>query len=214
MNTLLQHSGELAAGALYTLAVAAVGVVVSLLIGTALGIVVAARPPVVRWAIYAYSEVVRNTPELVQLFWIYLVLPSLGINLTVTQAVLAYLCVNGIAYCLEVVRGGVEAVPRGQREACRVLSLSRWRTYRKVIVPQAMRSVVPSLMNEIIRVLKNTTLVSLIAAPDLVYYVHHLSSSNFEPVLFQLCAGGFYFVVITLVSMLARRIRPLEVRRA
>lgn len=213
MDILLKYASDLAAGAAYTMGAAAVGVLISLTMGTVFGIVAAARVPVARALLAVYSEIIRNTPELVQLFWIYLILPSLGLSLTISGAVLVYLSVNGTAYTQEVVRGGVLSVPRGQWEASQVLGLSRWRTYGRIVIPQALRAIVPSLLNEIIRVLKNTTLVSLIAAPDLIYVANHLTTLTFRPIAFQLFAGAFYFVVITLISVMARRVSPVEGRR-
>lgn len=155
--------------------------------------------------IIAYVEVIRNTPELVQLFWIYLVLPNLGINLTINQAVLVYLTVNGTAYATEIIRGAVLSVPRGQFEAARALGLRGTLLYRRIVLPQALGKALPSIVNQMIMVLKNTTLVSFIAAQDVVYYANHLSSLTMQPVPFQLATGLMFFVVITTLSLLAKR---------
>jgi His/Glu/Gln/Arg/opine family amino acid ABC transporter permease subunit len=210
MDVILDNAGQILQGAGYTLGTAGYSVLFSLILGSLLGIASAARIPILHQALTAYTELIRNTPELVQLFWIYLVLPAIGIRLTILGAVIVYLCVNGVAYTLLVVRGGIEAVPVGQFEASRALGLGRYRTYRRIILPQALRSVAPSLVNEVIRILKNSTLVSLVAAPDLIYQVTHLANINFEPIVFQLLAAAFFFVVITLISILARGVTNVE----
>ena len=210
MDVFLDNAGQILEGAGYTLGTAGYSVLFSLILGSLLGIVAAAKVPVVHQILTAYTELIRNTPELVQLFWIYLVLPAIGIRLTILGAVIVYLCVNGVAYTLLVVKGGIQAIPLGQFEASRALGLGRYRTYRRIILPQALRSVVPALVNEVIRILKNSTLVSLIAAPDLIYHITHLANITFEPIAFQLLAAVFFFVVITLISILARSLTDVE----
>lgn len=210
MDHIVNNWQPLLSGAIYTLGTAAVGVVVSLVLGTVLGVVYALRVPGVRQVLVVYTELIRNTPELVQLFWIYLVLPSVGIQLNVLEAVLVYLCVNGVAYTLIVIEGGIDSVPVGQFEAARAVRLSTGRMYSRIIVPQAIRPLVPALVNEIIRVLKNTTLVMLISAPDLVYQASRLANLDFEPIAYQLFAAAFYFVVITALSVVAKRFTTTE----
>jgi polar amino acid transport system permease protein len=169
-------------------------------------VVQALRVPGAALPITGYVEAIRNTPELVQLFWIYLVLPELGINLTINQAVLGYLTVNGTAYATEIVRGGVLSIPRGQFEAARALGLRGVRLYRRIVLPQALRKVLPSIVNQMIMVLKGTTLVSFIAGQDVVYYANHLSSLTMQPVPFQVYTGLMFFAVITVLSALVRRL--------
>ncbi len=210
MNGIIENWQPLLSGAGYTLAAAGIGIVVSLFLGTVLGVVAAMRIPVVSQVLMIYTELVRNTPELVQLFWIYLVLPFLGVDLTVFQAVILYLCFNGVAYTSIVVEGGIEAVAPGQYEAAQAVGLPLVRMYSRVIVPQALRPLVPSLVNEIIRVLKNTTLITLISAPDLIYVTERLANLNFAPIAYQLVAAAFYFVVITVLSMVAKRFTSTE----
>lgn len=208
MDSIRQNIGMLLEGSLFTLGTAGFGVLVSLSLGTLLGVVSALRVPVLRYVIGAYTEIIRNTPELVQLFWIYLVLPTLGVRLSVLEAVLLYLSINGVAYTSMVVRGGIENLPVGQHEASRALGMGRTLMFRRVLVPQALRPLVPSLVNEIIRILKNTTLVTLIAAPDLIHTANRLANITFEPIAFQLFTAAFYFIVITLLSFVANKAIP------
>lgn len=208
MNEIVHHWPDLLRGTAYTVVAALFGVVISLVFGSMLGVVRTLRVPFLNWAIALYVSVIRNTPELVQLFWIYLVLPNLGINLSVNQAVLVYLSVNGTAYMAEIFRGAVLAVPVGQREAAFALGIRGSRLYRRVVLPQATRKVSPALVNQGIMILKNTTLVSVIAGKDIVYYANHLSSLTFRPVPFQLYTGAMFLVVITILASIARRFEP------
>ncbi len=201
---------ELLQGLTYTLAAAALGFVLSLCLGAVLGILQSLRAPGTG-LITLYVEIIRNTPELVQLFWLYLVLPRFGVNLTINQAVLSYLVVNGTAYSTEIFRAAILSVPRGQWEAAHALGIRRGRLYAHIVFPQAIRKALPSIVNQMTMVLKNTTLVSFIAAQDLVYYANHLSSLTMDPVPFQLVTGLLFFLVITAIATAAKRLggRPL-----
>lgn len=208
MNVIIHYWPDLLQGTAYTLVAALMGVAISLILGSVLGVVRTLNVPLLGWIIALYVSVIRNTPELIQLFWIYLVLPSFGLNLSVNQAVLIYLAVNGTAYMAEIVRGSVLAIPVGQMEAAFALGIRGARLYRRIILPQAIRKVSPALVNQGIMILKNTTLVSVIAGHDIVYYANNLTSLTFQPVPFQLYTGVMFLIVITPLTSIARRFEP------
>ena len=156
------------------------GISLSLIVAFAAGLLRLAPMLAVRWATRVYVEIFRGSSLLVQLFWLYFVLPYAGIRLDpLTTAVLA-LALNGGAYGSEIVRGAVLAVPKGQREAATALNLPPVWTLISVVLPQAVRIMLPPFGNLSIEVLKNTALVSLITITDLVKKALQLDTTTFR----------------------------------
>jgi polar amino acid transport system permease protein len=164
---------------------------------------------VVGWLTSAFVEFVRSTPLLIQIFFLFFVLPRFGIVLDAFTAGIIALSLHYGCYCSEVYRAGLEAVPRGQWEACTALNLSSWNTFKNIILPQAIPPVVPALGNYLVALFKDTPLLSAIAVLELVQTAKMLGSENFrytEPMTIV----GLTFLVLSLVS--AAGIRWLEQR--
>jgi polar amino acid transport system permease protein len=149
----------------------------------------------VRWLAIAYIEVFRGTSALVQLFWLFFVLPFFGITLDpFTTGVLA-LGLNVGAYGAEVVRGAVQAVPRGQYEASTALNMSYWTMMRRIIVPQAVVAMIPPWGNLFIELMKATALVSLITLTDLTFAAYQLNQTALRSVeIFSLVLVMYFFI--------------------
>jgi polar amino acid transport system permease protein len=149
----------------------------------------------VRWLAIAYIEVFRGTSALVQLFWLFFVLPHFGITLDpFTTGVLA-LGLNVGAYGAEVVRGAIQAVPRGQYEAATALNMSHWTMMRRIIVPQALLAMVPPWGNLFIELLKATALVSLITITDLTFAAYQINQTALRSVeIFSLVLVMYFFI--------------------
>lgn len=165
--------------------------------------------PVVGWFASAFVELVRSTPLLIQIFFLFFVLPRVGIVLDAFAAGVIALSLHYGCYCSEVYRAGLEAVPRGQWEACTALNLSTWNTFKNIILPQAIPPIVPALGNYLVALFKETPLLSAIAVLELVQTAKMLGSENFrytEP----MTVVGLTFLVLSLVS--AAGIRWLERR--
>lgn len=147
---------------------------ISVALGTVLGALVAllkmSRFKLVRFLVSVYIEVIRGTPILLQLFAFYFVLPSVFTFLKLSQFmwVSIALCINSAAYVSEVIRSGIQAVDKGQTEAARSLGLSSGQTMRQIILPQAVRNILPALGNEFIMMLKETSLASTFFLGDLM----------------------------------------------
>lgn len=120
-----------------------------------------------RWASAVYVEVFRGVSLLVILFWLYFVLPEFGLTLSAYTAALLGISLNAGAYGAEIVRGAVQAVPKGQYEACVTLNLPAWRKYTHIILPQALVIAIPAMTNMTIELLKGTALVSAVTLVDL-----------------------------------------------
>lgn len=213
-----QYLGPLLDGVRVTAEVAvcamAVSLVVALIVG--LGRLSPRRP--VRWLSSIYIEFFRGTSVLVQMFWIFFALPAFGVTLTPFTAGVVALGLNVGAYGGELVRGAVQAVPRGQVEAAIALNMSPTLRMRRVILPQAVVGLLPPLGNLMIELLKGTALVSLITLNDLTFQAQVLRSRTGATVTIFVLVLIFYFLmsgVITLVvRALERRVsRGLDIGR-
>ncbi len=178
---------------IYTVTTVAAGLVVGLFAGMArtLG----------RWWLAlparAFIEVFRCTPLLVQLIWIYYALPVLiGVEMTPTTACFIGLSLYAGSFYAEVFRGGIEAIDVGQWEAGRALGMRRSRIFRRLILPQAIRVMIPSFINQTITQLKNTSLVSVVAVGDLLYQGTVVTAATYRPLEIYTLVAVVYFLVL------------------
>ncbi|MBI3837916.1 MAG: ABC transporter permease subunit [Planctomycetia bacterium] len=144
---------------------------VSMPLAMALGLIVALGrmygPAPLRWALIAYIEILRGTPLMLQLFVIFFLLPEVGLAIPALYAAIAGLAINYSAYEAEIYRAGLQAVPRGQMEAALALGMSSWLALRRIIIPQAIRIVVPPVTNDFIAMFKDTSVCSVITVMEL-----------------------------------------------
>jgi polar amino acid transport system permease protein len=177
---LVDALGAIARGAATTLLLIAVTTVA----GTLLSILGAAgrrsRYSILRRAITVYVEVVRNTPFLVQLFFIYFGLPALGIRLDPIISAMLAMTLNMAAYTTEIVGAGLDAVPPGQREAALALGLRPRQVFIKIVLPQALRVIFPALTSQIVIMMLESAVVSQIAVRELTYEADMLSARTFR----------------------------------
>ena len=154
-----------------------------------------------------YVEVIRGTPILLQLYFFYFLLPSL--NLNEFQSVLVACCVNSTAYVCEIVRGGIQSVDKGQSEAARSLGLNEVQTLLKVVFPQAVKNILPSLCNEFIAVIKETSLASTFFSGELMTQFKTINGITYRVLEPLTIVGLIYF---TLTFVLSKLINILERR--
>jgi polar amino acid transport system permease protein len=198
----------LARAAIVTIEATLISFVFALVLGLILA-VLRMSGPVVGWFASAFVELVRSTPLLIQIFFIFFVLPRFGITLDAFTAGIIALSIHYGCYCSEVYRAGLEAVPRGQWEACTALNLNSWNTFKNIILPQAIPPIVPALGNYLVALFKDTPLLSAIAVAELVQTAKTMGNETFrynEPITIV----GLVFLVLSLVS--AAGIRWLEQR--
>ena len=153
-----------------------------------------------RRAITAYVELIRNTPFIVQLFFIFFGLPSLGLRLSALQASVLAMTVNLTAYCIEIVRAGIEAVPAGQREASLALGLGPVFIFFKIVLPQALANVYPALVSQIIITMLESAVVSQIAVTDLTHVADFIQSRTYR-------AFETYFAITLIYLLMAISLR-------
>ncbi|HYB09081.1 MAG TPA: amino acid ABC transporter permease [Alphaproteobacteria bacterium] len=153
-----------------------------------------------------YVEIVRGTPALTQLFLIYFGLASVGIAIPAFETAVLGLGLNYAAYMAEVYRAGIEAIHRGQREAAQSIGMTHGQTMRHIVLPQAVRVILPPMANYAISLLKDTSVASLISAPELMLRARDLSSEYYMPMQLYLIAGTIYFVMAFPLSRAVRRL--------
>lgn len=157
-------------GLVLTIALGLLGMVLALPLGVVLGLARMSRPPLLRWPVTALIYLVRGTPLLMVVFWAYFFLPSIaGERAGQFGTMVAALVLFDGAYLAEIVRAGIQGVPRGQIEAARSLGLGYLETMRHVVLPQALRNMLPSLVNQLVSTLKETTLGYIIGLPELSF---------------------------------------------
>ena len=156
----------------------------AMLLGLMVAIVCAwgktAGPAWLRFIINAYIEVIRNTPFLVQLFFFFFALPALGVRWSPYTAALTAMVVNLGAYATEIIRAGIESIPKGQIEAAMALNLKRWEIFRFVILKPALKAVYPALTSQFILLMLSSAVVSVISADDLTSVAANLQSQTFR----------------------------------
>jgi polar amino acid transport system permease protein len=155
---------------------------------------------------FAYIELIRNTPFLVQVFFIFFGMPSLGVTLTATQAAILAMTLNCAAYAAEIVRGGVESIKKGQVEAGRALGLHTLDVYRFIIFRPAIRAVYPALCSQFILMMLNSSLVASVSAEELTYVGQMIDSETFRSFEVYFALGVIYLALSQFFSIVLQLI--------
>jgi len=203
----LDHFKFLLEGFAVTLKVAAISIVLSFVIGGLIGTVRYARIPVVSKLLALVVETIRNLPLLLIIFFTYFALPEIGLEMEISTAAIAALTVFESAMISEIIRGGLNSIEKGQIEAGRASGLTYIQTLRYIILPQALRRMVPPIVSQFISLLKDTSLAVVIALPDLLHngqIVYAQKGSYVIPVFIIMAL--MYFIVNYALSLVARKL--------
>ncbi|OOG54725.1 amino acid ABC transporter permease [Polaromonas sp. C04] len=180
--------------------------VLAMLGGLAVAIVCAwgktAGPRALRWVINTYIEVIRNTPFLVQLFFFFFALPAIGLRWSAHTAALTAMVVNLGAYATEIIRAGIESIPKGQIEAALALNLKRHEIFRFVILKPALKAIFPALTSQFILLMLSSAVVSVISADDLTSVAANLQSQTFRSFEIYIVVTVIYLVLALSFSAL------------
>lgn len=203
-------------GAATTLSVAALAAVCGLAVGLALLALLQSRRPVLRWIVRIYTSFVRGTPLLVQIFLIYYALPGLlRIDMPAYAAGVLALSLNSGAFVVEILRGALSAIAKGQHEAAQALGLPPFVAWRHVIAPQLLRHALAPMLNELTMLVKASALLSVITVVELTRVAQNTMNMTFRPVEAFVTAGAFYFLILFALGSLARALeRRLRARYA
>lgn len=182
-------------GMAWTLGLTAVSAVLGVALGVACAWARTEGPAALGWLAATYVELIRNTPFIVQLFFVFFGLPAAGVKLTPELASVIAMVINLGAYAAEIVRAGVEATPRGQFEAAASLALSRAQTFVHVVLPPALRKVWPALTSQIIIVMLGSAVCGQIATEELSYAANLIQSRNFRAFEAFIVATALYLLL-------------------
>jgi polar amino acid transport system permease protein/polar amino acid transport system substrate-binding protein len=192
-------------GMLLTLELSFISLIIAMFIGLGSCLMNISKVKVLHWISQCYINIIRGTPLLVQTFFIYFgVTGAFGFPMTAMVAGIAALSLNAGAYLSEIFRGGIEAVPRGQMEAARSLGLSYRAAMLRVILPQALRIVIPSVVNQCIITIKDTSIISVIGLAELTMAGSQIVARTYRSFEVWLCVGVLYFVIIYTLSKLSK----------
>ncbi|MFI7837020.1 amino acid ABC transporter permease [Pseudomonas asiatica] len=204
---LLGYQSLLLTGIWYTLLYTAICVVLGMLIGVLTALPRLSNNPWICGPFRAYVEIFRCTPVLVQLVWFYYALPVLtGVQISAMTAAVLCLSLYGGAFYSEIFRGGIVSVDEGQSEAAKALGMRRGQVMWRVILPQALKRMVPPLVNQSIMQLKNTSLLSVLALPDLLYQGQVIAHDSYRPLEVYSIIALAYFVILLPATMLSKRL--------
>jgi polar amino acid transport system permease protein len=201
-SSLWEYREYLVNGVLGTLRLTAVGTVLGIAVGILGAISRAWKLPGLSQLYGAYVELIRNTPFIVQLFFVFFGLPSTGLQLNEWQAATIAMVVNLGAYSTEIIRAGIEAVPKGHIEAASALAMSRFQIFRHVVLRQALLKIWPALSSQVVIVMLGSAVCSQISAEELTFGANFIQSRTFR-------AFEVYFVVTVLYFLLAVLLRQM-----
>lgn len=218
---LANYGGLLAAAMGQTLLLALCGLFFACIIGLVVGLMSVVKNRVCNIIATIFVDVIRGVPMIVLAFYVFFAVPMLlnnimhlntllGLNsqltLSALQAGTICLALNCGAYMAEIIRAGIESVDKGQMEAARSLGLSYWKAMAKVVLPQAIRTMIPSIINQFIITLKDTSILSVIGFPELVNTAKNVVANTMSAFQVWSIVALMYLIVITLLSRLAKRV--------
>tara|TARA_E500000318_G_C3554340_1_gene210379 strand:- start:376 stop:1047 length:672 start_codon:yes stop_codon:yes gene_type:complete len=200
-GAILPHWELLFDGVILTTQLTVIGAVVGVGFGILGAWARASRAPVISPIVGIYVELIRNTPFLVQLFFIFFGLPALGVKLTEFQAAVLAMIVNLGAYSTEIVRAGIQAIPQGQIEAAQTLAMNRVQIFRYVVILPALQKIWPALSSQIVIVMLGSSVCSQIAAEELTFGANYIQALNFRAFEVYFVVTALYLVMSILLRM-------------
>jgi polar amino acid transport system permease protein len=204
---LTQYWLALAFAVLMSLKFLALGVGVGFTAGLGLAIAQLSPSPWLRGPVVVLVELIRNTPLLVQLFWIHFALPALtGIGSSPERSAAIGIALSGACYFSEIIRGGIQGVPKGQRDAAAALGLSRWCIWSRIVLPQAVIDTLPALANTVLSFFKATSILSVIAVPELMMTSTRISARTGDPIGVLTLMTLLYIFVGALLTLMLHRV--------
>ncbi|MFL6536339.1 MAG: ectoine/hydroxyectoine ABC transporter permease subunit EhuD [Pseudomonas sp.] len=200
---------DLLRASLKTVGITLIGFLIAIVLGLFLAIGRRSRKFWLSWPATAVIEFIRSTPLLIQVYFLYYVLPNYGLSLTAMQVGIVGIGLHYACYIAEVYRSGLDAVPRAQWEAVTALNIAPYDAYRNIILPQALRPIVPPLGNYLVAMLKDTPVLSAITVVEIMQQAKNIGSENFR-YLEPITMVGLFFLALSLA--LAYLVRRLETR--
>jgi polar amino acid transport system permease protein len=211
----LQSLPHLIRGLLVSLQIASISSVIGIVLGTVLALgQIQKKRYFSHGLIFLYVNIIRGTPMLVQIFFAYYVLPQWSIRIDPFWTACVVIGLNSSAYISQVMRAGIQSIAKGQWDAAYVLGLSRWQTIRFIILPQAVKNVLPSLGNEFVTLIKDSSLASIIGVTELIKEGRMIISRTYDSMTIFALVGLLYIVVTWTVSYFVYRLEKRIHRHA
>jgi polar amino acid transport system permease protein len=201
-EVILEGWPELLRGCWLTLSMSSISMAFGLAVGLVCVVLRQSDSRIARFLVNAFVETIRNTPFLVQVFFLFFGLPALGIRLSAGVAAVLALSLNGGAFATEIIRGGVEAINKGQIEAGYALGLKRLQIFRDIVMRPALRAIYPALTGQFILLLLTSSIVSSVSAEELTYVAQRLESVTFRSFEVYLAATLLYLMMSVLLGAL------------
>jgi len=190
-----------------TIEIAVISLILAVILGIVLGVFSISTSKILKTISIVYIYMVRGTPLMIQALFLYFgVGQALNIRFDPMVAAVIVLTVNASAYMAEIFRGGIQAVDNGQMEAARSLGLGYYKSMRKVILPQAIKIMIPSILNQFIVTLKDTSILSVISIRELTLSGQIIIARNFQPMNMYAIVAAMYLIIITLLTLVSRYI--------
>lgn len=213
MKILYDYGPQLLRSLGQTLLLALLGLLFGCIIGVFFGMLSVVKSKVCNWISLIYVNLIRGVPMIVLAFFVYLGIPFAARNIfnspftfSILTAGTICLSLNCGAYMSEIIRAGIQSIDKGQMEASRSLGISYWRSMFKVVLPQAIKNMIPSIVNQFIITLKDTSILSVIGFPELVNASQNVIAQNFRSFEVWIIAGFMYLVVILLLQWVAKKL--------
>ncbi|WP_148254430.1 amino acid ABC transporter permease [Aidingimonas lacisalsi] len=203
LDILIDNYSVLARGLAFTLIVSLSAILLGMLMGMLLAFGLTSRFTLVRRLAGIYRSFWRGTPILLQLLLVYYLLPEFGLNIPPLPAAILTLTLNTAAFQSEIFRSGIMHIPPGQVEAARMVGMKTWDIRRRIVVPQVFRLTLPPLTNEVITILKNSSLISVISVTELMRTSEQIASRTFQPLDTYLVAALLYLAVNLFLARLS-----------
>jgi len=192
-------------GTIVSLQITFIAAFIGITFGSLLGIAETSPSRLVSFAIGTYVNLFRGTPMLVQILFIYYVLPQFGVTLAPFWAASLAIGLNSCAYISQIIRAGINAVPRGQIEAARTLGFTSWKTMRYIVFPQAFKITLPALGNELITLVKDSSLASIIGVMELTKEASVIRSRTYDAFSILLAISLIYLILTATLSFCIKK---------
>lgn len=198
---LTTHWKDIIDGVWLTLRMSVATIIFGFLLGTILAVVRTQGAAWGKWAVTWYVDVIRNTPLVIQTFWLFFGLAAMQVRIPAMAAAVIALVINVSAYTAEIVRAGIEAVPKGQVEAASCLALTRWQVLRLVVLPQAVERMYPALVSQFVLMMLATSIMSQISAEELTAIGYRIQSETFRGFEIYIVIAVIYLVLSMLLRL-------------
>lgn len=206
-SVITQNLDLIGYGLLITLEYTVITCILGLLIGLFVALAQLTDVRLIKYSGRLFVEFFRNVPLLVWLLWSYYALPIFaGINISKQAAGILALSLYGAAYYAEILRAGIQSLDSGQSDAAKAIGMSRTQALRRIILPQAFRNMIPPLAGQTIIQMKNTTLLSVITVPDLLYQAGYIASFTYRPMEVYTAVGVVFLLILVPSNYLARKL--------